>query len=551
MGAPPMDFDTVLEKCGNFGPFQILILTSFAIISLISSMHYFGQTIISFAPDHWCYHEKLANSSFDEIRAIYAQTANPQCTLLDDIVDGKPIVAEVGKCRQWIYERDNGYESVTSEFNWVCEEAIQSAIGQSLFFVGSVFGTIFFGYLADKIGRLPAVMCTTLTGALGDFLTSFATNLPVFSLCRFIAGLSTDTTFYLAYIIVFEYLSPRKRTVGLNFVSSIFYSTGAALSPWYALWSRSWRMYLYIASIPALAVLTFPFFICESAQWLLATNRYDKAVKCLKHVAKVNKRVVDDKVFEEFKTYYQNKDFEEKKLQKKKDTFCGLFRTPRLRKFTIIMLLKSMIISLAVDVISRNMEGMGTSPFILFSATSSAYLFGGLTLIFLQNRIGRKGMAFGSLFVSSIVIGITGILITLVDTAQNALLLAIMIGIGRYGVVVSFDAEAQYSSEFLPTTVRGRGIANIHVAGFGFSSFSAYIIYLGTLYKPLPAYFTAFIMLIGAALCLTLPETMDQKLPQTLADGEEFARHQRWYQFSCFNKKKDIDIKEDVYSVKM
>uniref|UniRef100_A0A034W4Y1 Organic cation transporter-like protein n=3 Tax=Endopterygota TaxID=33392 RepID=A0A034W4Y1_BACDO len=545
MGLPPMDFDAVLEKCGNFGRFQYLILLCFAITNILSSMHYFSQTLISFTPDHWCYHEKLANASFEEIRAVYAQTQSPHCTLLDDIVDGKPIVAEVGQCRQWIYEYEKGFRSVTTDLNWVCDDAFQSAVGQSLYFVGSVTGTVFFGFLADKVGRLPAMLCTTFTGALGDFLTSFANNLPTFALFRFVSGLSTDTLFYLTYIMVFEYLSPQKRTLGLNLITGVFYFIGLALSPWYALWSGSWRNYLYIASVPALIAITYPFVICESAQWLITTQRYERAVKCLKRVAKINKREVKDEVFEEFVAYYQKKVDYERKLKITKDTFWGMFRTPRLRKFTIIMVLKSMFISLALDVISKNMEGMGSSPFFLFSATSVVYIIGGFSIILLQNRIGRKGMAFSTLLLSAVIVATTGFLIATLDTEQHATILAIMVGLGRYGVVVSYEAEAQYASEFIPTSVRGRGMANIHVAGFGFTSLSSYVIYLGYFYKPLPSIFIAIILFLGAILCLALPETMNQKLPQTLKDGEEFARHQRWYYFPCFDRKqeeKDAEI---------
>ena len=74
-------------------------------------------------------------------------------------------------------------------------------MGQSLFYIGSVVGTILFGFLSDKIGRLPALILSTLSGASGDFLTSFVGNLPTFAVCRFLSGTSTDTVFYLMYIM--------------------------------------------------------------------------------------------------------------------------------------------------------------------------------------------------------------------------------------------------------------------------------------------------------------------------------------------------------------
>uniref|UniRef100_A0A0A1XQ86 Organic cation transporter-like protein n=1 Tax=Zeugodacus cucurbitae TaxID=28588 RepID=A0A0A1XQ86_ZEUCU len=546
-----MDFDAVLAKCGNFGRYQIVLLLLYGCTNILSSLHYFAQTIISFTPEHWCYHEKLANTSISYVRSIYAQTAHPQCTLLEDIIDDQPIVATVGKCTEWIYAYDRGYRSITTDLKWVCNDAYKAATGQSLFFLGSIMGTIFFGFLADKIGRLPALICTTLTGALGDFLTSFVTSLPAFALFRFVSGLSNDTIFYLMYIMVFEYLSPDKRTFGLNVITAFFYCFGLILSPYYAIWVGSWRYYLYIASLPALIVLLYPLFICESAQWLIATERYDRAVNCLKRVAKFNKRKVEEEVFTQFRTYYEEKMALDKKFNRNEDTFWGMFRTPRLRKFTIILLLKSMIVTISFDVISRNMEGLGTSPFTLFSISSLAYIPGGLTIIFLQNRIGRKGMAFGSLFVSAIIVTLTGFMIALLDPEKNVVLLAIMVTLGRYGVIVSYDAEAQYAAEFIPTTVRGRGLANIHVIGYGFAMLSSYVIYLGLYFKPLPSIVISVVMLCGAVLCLALPETLNQKLPETLKDGEDFARHQRWYYFPCFsraqNDKTDVAEKQEAH----
>lgn len=542
-----MDFDTVLVKCGNFGRYQFVLLLLYGCTNILSSMHYFAQTIISFTPEHWCYHEKLANVSISYVRSIYAQTTDPQCTLLEDIIDDQPIVAAVGNCAEWIYAYDRGYRSITTDLKWVCNDAFQAATGQSFFFLGSIIGTIFFGFLADKIGRLPALICTTLTGALGDFLTSFVTSLPAFALFRFISGLSNDTIFYLMYIMVFEYLSPQKRTFGLNVITAFFYCFGLILSPWYAIWVGSWRYYLYIASLPALIVLIYPILICESAQWLIATERYDRAVSCLKRVAKFNKRKVEEEVFSQFRLYYEEKMVLDKKFNRNEDTFWGMFRTPRLRKFTTILLLKSMIVTIAFDVISRNMEGLGSSPFTLFSISSLAYIPGGLTIIFLQNSIGRKGMAFGSLFVSSIIVTVTGFMIALLDPEKNAVLLAVMVGLGRYGVIVSYDAEAQYAAEFIPTTVRGRGLANIHVIGYGFAMLSSYVIYLGLYFKPLPSIIVSAVMMCGSLLCLVLPETLNQKLPETLKDGEDFARHQRWYYFPCFNRiQNDVVEKQDT-----
>ncbi|XP_034486597.1 organic cation transporter protein [Drosophila innubila] len=536
-----MDFESVLEKCGSFGRYQFVLLGLYGYTNILSSLHYFSQTIISFTPPHTC---NTANPP--DVYAFANRTSSTRCSYLE----WDPILMkhEEYKCQSWDFERESGYESITTELEWVCDDAYKLAVGQSLFFVGSVLGTLFFGYLADRFGRLPACILTTLTGALGDFITSFVNTLPFFSIGRFISGLSTDTQYYLMYILVFEYLSPKRRTLGLNMVLAVFYTIGLMISPWLAFWVGTWRNYLWAASLPALGVLCYPCVIFESAEWLLTKRQFEKAAQCLRRIAKFNGRQVDDSVFDQFIKFYHEKLNEEQKSTS--DTFMGMLKTPRLRKFTIILLIKSMIITVAFDILSRNMEGMGTSPFKLFSYTGITYLPAGLTIILFQNYIGRKGMACLSLFVGAIITAVTGFLAASLNPADHALVLALMVGLGRYGVVVAYDAEAQYAAEIIPTSVRGRGMSNIHVMGYAFGFFSSYIIYLGTFYKPLPSLFISLLMFIGAALCLTLPETLHKKLPQTLEDGEIFGKGEKWYYFPCFSRRgKSAEQKSAVAAI--
>ncbi|KAH8278560.1 hypothetical protein KR018_005215 [Drosophila ironensis] len=533
-----MDFTQVLDKCGDYGRFQVVLLLLYGYTNILGSLHYFSQTLITFTPPHWCSHDDLKGLSVEELRAVYSNISASSCTLLEGVVNGTGIPAEVSTCRNWIFDRESGYESITTELKWVCDKAHHPAVGQSFFFVGSVLGTITFGYLSDRIGRLPSLLMATLCGASGDFATSFVYTLPWFAVCRFLSGLSTDTMYYLMYILVFEYLSPKSRTFGLNIILAIFYCFGLVTSPWAAIWIGNWRQYLWLASLPALGVLVYPLLICESAQWLLTKRKYDEAVQSLKKVASFNGRQVDKSVFDEFIKFYREKELEDGKLGDNEDTFLGMFMTPRLRRFTLTLLLKSVIITLSCDVINRNMEGLGSSPFKLFSFTSVVYLPAGVAILLLQNKIGRKGMACAALFVGGVITMVTGLLIANLDASQNAILLAVMVGLGRFGATISYDAEIQYAAEIIPTSVRGQAVSNIHVVGLASSSVAFYVIYLAQYYKPLPSIFISCLMFFGAGLCLTLPETLDKKLPDNLADGENFAMDESLFYFPCLHKER-------------
>lgn len=164
----------------------------------------------------------MQNKSIDEIREFYSHYPNPSCTKINprsqsflsedsDFSNNgfvgnikkifrKPQVDE-GECQKWIYNRDFGYESMTSELNWVCQNAWKSAFGQSTFFIGSVIGTLVFGIFADIVGRIPVLIYAHLMGIIGNGLTIFSTDIVTFSICRFISGFATDSNFVMMYIL--------------------------------------------------------------------------------------------------------------------------------------------------------------------------------------------------------------------------------------------------------------------------------------------------------------------------------------------------------------
>lgn len=136
-----------------------------------------------------------------------------------------------------------------------------------------------------------------------------------------------------------------------------------------------------------------------------------------------------------------------------------------------------MVITLCYDAMSRNVEGLGISPFIMFTLSASAIFPACLVLLVLQDRIGRKAMASSSLLLSGIFTAASVIIVYHRGVESPELLVTLSV-IGRFGVTVAYNSAAQYATELIPTCVRGRGIATVHVAGYAFTFFSSYILYL-------------------------------------------------------------------------
>lgn len=115
-----MDFDRILEKCGDAGRYQYLMLLLLGYIAFTSTVHYYSQNIIGFVPQHWCYHEQLANRSHDEIAAIYAaygrDSSCQRLETIEQLADGTyNITLSNESCNRWIYKYDYGFRSMNAE----------------------------------------------------------------------------------------------------------------------------------------------------------------------------------------------------------------------------------------------------------------------------------------------------------------------------------------------------------------------------------------------------------------------------------------------------
>lgn len=52
----------------------------------------------------------------------------------------------------------------------------------------------------------------------------------------------------------------------------------------------------------------------------------------------------------------------------------------------------------------------------------------------------------------------------------------------------------------------------------------------------MPSLILGVLSLMGAALCLFLPETLNRTLPSSLEDGERFGEGEKFYHFACCDK---------------
>ncbi|KAL1493469.1 hypothetical protein ABEB36_011516 [Hypothenemus hampei] len=511
------DVDGMLAHVGDFSTYQAILICLFSFINILSAFHYFGQTFTSLVPEYIC----NTSSTNQALQCSVRVFQNNSGYIEEPCTTG------------WIYNNTNthGYISIVQEFNWVCSNNWKPVLGQSVFFVGSVIGGVALGVLADNIGRLHTLIIANMFAFLGNIITTISSDAIIFAISRFIAGCATDANFVMMYIIVMEYLRPNMRTFGLNFCIGVFYCLSCIAIPWVVAWIGTWRSFLLVVSLSHLLVLLFYLIVPESAQWLISKGRTEEAIECFKKIARINRKILRPKAVESL-LQYSNQHI---KCDESKENFFGLLKTPNLRRKTLVLIYKSMVLTLCYDAISKNVNGTGLSPYVVFTISSSTIFPACLFILAIQDKVGRKALASGSLLISGAFSVCAGIYLVFFKNPEPIALLVLAI-VARLGINVAYNSGHQYAVELLPTVVRGQAVAIVHVVGYGAAFFSTEILYLADFWKPSPEIILGILMISGAVACLFLPETLNKSLPVTLEDGENFGEDEKLFQFVMCGK---------------
>ncbi|XP_045457822.1 carcinine transporter-like [Melitaea cinxia] len=539
------DLDDLFPYIGDFGWYQRMLFFLMIPYAFFFAFVYFSQIFMTVVPaEHWCFVQELEHLSVEERRHLSIPLKENQyekCVVYD--VDWTRVLASgditpnttwpTKKCQgKWEFNfTDVPYETIATQLGWVCDKDEYPATTQAVFFCGSILGGLIFGWIADKFGRIPAIVGTNMAGFVAGLGTAFSNSFWSFCLCRFFAGLAYDNCFIIMYIVVVEYVGPKWRTFVANMSIAVYFTFSACLLPWIALGVADWRIYTLITSVPLVLSIFTPCLVPESARWLISQGRIDEALTILKKFERFNRKKIPDEIVQEFKETAREIAKAEQEI--KNYSVIDLFKTPRLRCHSLLLVVFWMCIAMVFDGHVRNVGSLGLDIFLTFTVATATEFPADVLLILILDILGRRWLAFASLVLS----GLFSFLATAVPLGLPSASLAI---IGRFSVNISYNIGMQYAAELLPTVVRAQGLALIHIMGYVATILVPYIVYLATISSIIPLLILGAIGIFGGCLCLFLPESMGKDMPQTIQDGEQYGLDQRFWDFP-FCKRKASD----------
>ncbi|CAG5053792.1 unnamed protein product [Parnassius apollo] len=513
--------ESVLSHVGELGCYQKLMLVSMLPFGVFFAFVYFSQMFIMATPQrHWCRVPELEHLNMEIRRNLSIPKIEDgwqQCVMynanwtsvLETMVAPDPTTHTV-PCRDgWEFELgDIPYHTVVSERGWVCEYSRYIPLAQTIFFVGALAGGIIFGWIADKFGRVPALVATNMMACVGGLGTIYTTGLMDFIFCRFLVGMAFDNCFMMMYILVLEYVGPRHRTWAANMPIALYFGGGCLLLPWLAYWISDWRIFLWVTSLPMALSLLLPLFIPESARWLASRGKVNQAVKILRRFEKINGTKIPQDVMDDFIV-------SSSQTRQTGESIIDVFRSAPLRNMMIFMIMIYMACALIFDGLVRMSEGLGFDFFITFTLTSATEIPSVTLLAIVLDRWGRRKLTVGP-------IAFAGTLTFIAAFVSKGLPQVILAIAARFTVNMAYNTAVQWSAELVPTGARASGSSLVHVSGYVATMLSPFIVYSERFWKPLPLLLLGAVGLLVSGFGLLLPETKGRAMPQTIYEAERF-----------------------------
>jgi MFS transporter, putative metabolite:H+ symporter len=152
--------------------------------------------------------------------------------------------------------------------------------------LGQALGALFFGWLAERIGRVRTAQITIALYALMSLVCAFTSNYQELFVCRFFEGLGLGGEIPVASTYISEILRADRR--GGSFLGyQIIFPVGllgAGIIGAIVVPNLGWQWMFIIGAIPAIVSLILRRYCPESPRWLAQKGRLDEADRVMAEI---------------------------------------------------------------------------------------------------------------------------------------------------------------------------------------------------------------------------------------------------------------------------
>src|SRR5215210_5211697 len=172
----------------------------------------------------------------------------------------------------------------------------EGQIGQAaaIYVAGACVGALFFGWLADRLGRKKLFLITLAVYLVATVATAFSSSFLFFAICRFFTGAGIGGEYAAINSAIDELIPARVRgTVDLLFNGSFWLGTAAGSLLSIILLNDNifaadvgWRLAFALGAVLGIGILLVRKYVPESPRWLTIHGEDEEAervVECIEH----------------------------------------------------------------------------------------------------------------------------------------------------------------------------------------------------------------------------------------------------------------------------
>lgn len=313
--------------------------------------------------------------------------------------------------------------------------------------IGIFLGGLFFGNLADRIGRELMYRVNLIAFLVLTILQIFATNVEQLFIIRLILGMAIGADYPIATSLLAEFAPKKYRGKMLGILDTVwFFGAAVAYFVGYFLLNtgpNAWKYMLISSAIPTIIVLLMRSKTPESPRWLLSRGQKEKALAIMKKIYGDSVKL-EDIPSEEMKKPRISKLFGRE--YRKRTAFIVLFWN-----FQLIPLFA--IYTFAPQLLEVFNLNDGNSAYIGSAVISLLFLIGCVSGVFLVDRLGRRGILIWGFFLTTIALLGLGLF-------PNAHSWVILVLFCAYAFFAGGPANLEwtYPNELFPTDIRATAV---------------------------------------------------------------------------------------------
>ncbi|XP_071956471.1 organic cation transporter protein-like [Antedon mediterranea] len=546
-----MKFDDLVKYVGEFGFYQKAIIATMCLSNIPAAFHQMGQIFFAANVDFWCTTSEFESidcpSSWNftkqqcekEKLSFLMPTEGEGClrftnTTTESFLAGDKPTGNwpISRCEHWNYDRTDYKSTIIQEWDLVCEDKTIPAIAQSIFFTAVLVGSMVVGSLSDRYGRKPMWFISIIVQCIAGFAVAFSPNLITYLCLRCVVAACNFGMFTLCYIIGTEWVGPSYRKA-VAIYTSIMWATGYMLLAVFAYFFTNWRTLAMVTSLSGgLLLILYPF-IPESARWLMTQGRIDEALRAIEKAAKVNGKKLPDLIYDKHNFTV---------AEDESGTILDLFKTPNMRKKTLIMMYNWFVVACVYYGLSLSTSTLGVNDYIAFWISGIVEIPACLLCMFVVDKFGRRW----SLCYTMLIGGVACILTIWTPTGLWKITTAM---IGKFSVTFAFALIYLFAAEIFPTPVRVIGVGASSISAIVGGIIAPLLLELSVLWEPLHLLCFGSLSITAGIFTLILPETNGKQLPETLEEGENFGNSKKSACVVSYNER-EKSVDEELVELK-